>query len=117
MKKLLSICLILAMGFSVATVAAKTSDKNTTTVSKSAAKKAAKEVLVTTLFMADIDCPTCEKTIMNKIPYEKGVKDVKVDIKAKTVEVTYDSQKSSEESLLKAFKKIKIEAKVAPARR
>ncbi len=120
MKKLLSIGLILVMGFSVATVAAKTIDKNqtkTTTVSKSSAKKAVKSVIVTTTFLADIDCPTCENHIMNKIPYEKGVKDVNVDIRAKTVEVKYDSKKSSDESLIKSFKKIKIDAKVAPTKR
>ncbi len=106
------------MSLSVATVAAKTSEKSsskTTVVSNS--KSNEKNTIVTTLFLADIDCPTCEKTIMNKIPSEKGVKDVKVDIKSKTVTVTYDSSKNSDAKLIKSFSRIKIDAKVAPTKR
>ena len=34
---------------------------------------------VTTTFNTDIDCEGCAKKVTNTIPYEKGVKDVKVD--------------------------------------
>ena len=44
---------------------------------------------VTTTFVTDIDCAGCAKKVDNTIPYEKGVKDVKVDVAAKTVTVTY----------------------------
>ena len=48
---------------------------------------------------------------------EKGVKEVKVDVPTKTVTVTYDAAKTSDATLLKAFKKIKVAAEVAPAKK
>jgi copper chaperone CopZ len=38
----------------------------------------------------------------------KGVKDVKVDVPTKTVTVTFDPAKTNEQTLTKAFEKIKI---------
>ena len=66
-------------------------------------------------FATDIDCAGCAKKVTNTIPYEKGVKDVQVDVATKTVTVTYDPAKTNNETLVKAFAKIKIkaEAKVA----
>ena len=66
-------------------------------------------------FVTDIDCAGCAKKVTNTIPYEKGVKDVQVDVATKTVTVTYDPAKTNNETLVKAFAKIKIkaEAKVA----
>ena len=65
---------------------------------------------VTTTFVTDIDCAGCAKKVDNTIPYEKGVKDVKVDVAAKTVTVTFDPSKTNNETLIKAFAKIKIKA-------
>ena len=48
--------------------------------------------------------------MFNSIPFEKGVKDVKVDVKAKTVTVQYDSSKNSDAALVDAFTKIKVKA-------
>lgn len=72
-------------------------------------KKAEKKT-VTTEFATDIDCPGCAKKVTNTIPYEKGVKDVQVDVPTKTVTVTYDPDKTDNETLVKAFAKIKIKA-------
>ena len=65
---------------------------------------------VTTTFVTDIDCAGCAKKVDNTIPYEKGVKEVKVDVDAKTVTVTYDPTKTNDDALIKAFAKIKINA-------
>jgi copper chaperone CopZ len=65
---------------------------------------------VTTTFVTDIDCEGCAKKVTNTIPYEKGVKDVQVDVPSKTVTVTYDPAKTNDEALVKAFSKIKIKA-------
>ena len=65
---------------------------------------------VTTTFVTDIDCEGCAKKVTNTIPYEKGVKDVQVDVPSKTVTVTYDPAKTNDEALVKAFSKIKINA-------
>lgn len=64
----------------------------------------------TTVFVTDIDCAGCAKKVNDTIPYEKGVKEVQVDVDAKTVTVTFDPTKTYNETLVKAFAKIKIQA-------
>lgn len=64
----------------------------------------------TTVFVTDIDCAGCAKKVNDTIPYEKGVKDVQVDVDAKSVTVTFDPSKTNNETLIKAFAKIKIQA-------
>ena len=76
--------------------------------------KGAKKV-VTTVFTTDIDCPHCSKKVLNTIPFEKGVKDVKVDVPTKTITVSYDASKNNDESLKKALNDIKV--KVFDAKR
>ena len=93
MKKILLVCLVAL--FSVAVADAQQPQKG-------------KKQTVTTTFVTDIDCEGCAKKVTNTIPYEKGVKDVQVDVPSKTVTVTYDPAKTNEEALVKAFSKIKI---------
>ena len=95
MKKIILVCLVAL--FSVGAVSAQKPQKG--------GKQTA-----TTVFMTDIDCAGCAKKVNNTIPYEKGVKEVKVDVEKKTVTVTYDSTKTNDTNLVKAFTKIKIEA-------
>ena len=96
MKKIIMICLMAVIGFGV---------------SNAMAQKKQVE-LKTTVFQTDVDCENCAKKVDNSIPYQKGVKEVKVDLPTRTVTVTYDATKTSNESLIKAFKKIKINAEV-----
>ena len=95
MKKIILMCLVALFGIGMANAQ---EPKNT-------AKKS-----VTVEFVTDIDCAGCAKKVTNTIPYEKGVKDVKVDVPTKTVTVTYDPTKTNNETLVKAFTKIKIKA-------
>ncbi len=74
-----------------------------------------KEVITSTTFMTNINCEKCEKKILNYIPFKSGVKDVKVDLRQKSVDVRYDEKKCSDTKLIKYFKKIDIAAKVKPA--
>lgn len=71
-----------------------------------------KKQIETTTFEVDMDCPECVKKIMNYIPMQKGVEDVKVDLKAGRVTVTYDKHKASDAMIIKYFSKIKKKAKV-----
>ncbi len=96
MKKIIVLCLVALFGISM--------------VSAQQPKKAEKKS-VTVEFATNLDCAGCAKKIENTIPYEKGVKDVKIDIATKTVTVTYDPAKTNNEALVKAFAKVKIEAK------
>ena len=97
MKKIIMLCLLAVMGFGIA---------------EAVAQKKSDAQFKTTVFVTDVDCETCAKKIDNSIPFQKGVKEVKVDLPTRTVTVTYDATKTSNESFVKAFKKIKINAEV-----
>jgi copper chaperone CopZ len=96
MKKIIMLCLVAVIGFGV---------------SDAMAQKKQVE-LKTTVFQTDVDCENCAKKVDNSIPYQKGVKEVKVDVSTQTVTVTYDTSKTNDETLVKAFKKVKVNAEV-----
>ena len=91
MKKIIALFAMLAMVAGVAMAAPKAEKKITTVV-----------------FTTDIDCGHCAEKVYNTIPYEKGIKDVKVDLKTKSVTVQFDAAKNNVESLTKAFESIKV---------
>ena len=93
MKKIMMILAMLAVVAGVATAAPK--------------QKAEKKI-ATVVFTTDLDCHHCAQKVLNTIPYEKGIKDVQVDVPTKTVTVKYDAAKNSVESLTKAFESIKV---------
>lgn len=72
-----------------------------------------KKKSVTVEFLTDIDCDHCAKKIMNYMPFQKGIKEVEVDLESKVVTISYDEKKSSNDAIIKLFKKIDIEATVA----
>jgi len=57
-----------------------------------------------------MNCDNCVKKIEKNIAFEKGVTDLKCDLETKTAEVTYNTDKTSEEKLVKAFEKINYKA-------
>ena len=77
-------------------------------VAVAAPKTKAEKKIATVAFITDLDCEHCAQKVMNSIPFEKGVKDVKVNVPTKTVTVQFDEAKNSVESLTKAFASIKI---------
>ena len=93
MKKIMMILAMLAVVAGVATAAPK--------------QKAEKKI-ATVVFTTDLDCHHCAQKVLNTIPYEKGIKDVQVDVPTKTVTVKFDEAKNSVESLTKAFESIKV---------
>lgn len=95
MKKIIALCLVALLGFGV---------------SEAQAQKKGGKSITTTVFMTNLDCQGCAKKITDTIPYEKGVKEVKVDVDTKTVTVVFDASKTNNEALVKAFAKVKIEA-------
>lgn len=101
MKKIILLCLLAVMGVGIGSAVAQ--------------KKAV--VLKTTVFATDIDCENCAKKVTNSIPFQKGVKDVKVDVPTQTVTITYDSAKTNDAALLKALQKVKVKAEIAPAKK
>ena len=67
-----------------------------------------KSVVLRTL--PEMHCANCEKKIKENIRFEKGVKSIKTDLKAKTVTIEYDADKTNVQNIIKGFKKIKYEA-------
>jgi len=84
------------------------------TISMSSAQEAKKKsnVVKTTFSVESMSCENCIKKIEKNIAFEKGVTDLKCDLQKKTVEVTYRSDKTTNEKLIAAFKKIDKPAKV-----
>ncbi len=54
-------------------------------------------------YQCDIECHRCEEKIMKSIPFEKGVKDVHVDLDKHEVYIAYKSDKNDKESLKKSL--------------
>ena len=97
MKRLLLLTICTMCAFSV--VSAQTTKKKDT--------KETTKFLVT-----NMDCENCVKKVEKNIAFEKGVTDLKCDLKTKSVEVTYNTEKTTEKKLLAAFKKISMNAEV-----
>ena len=100
MKKIFLMCLVALIGIGTADAQKpKKGEKKTVTVE----------------FLTNIDCEGCAKKVYNTIPFVKGVEgaeNVKVDVPTKIVTVTYNPAKTNNETLIKAFNKIKLEAAV-----
>ena len=57
-------------------------------------------------FVTSIDCKNCVKKVEAKLPYEKGVKDLKINLDDKTVWIKYDASKTDSEKLAAAIVKL-----------
>lgn len=65
----------------------------------------------TVIFNVNLHCESCKAKVEKNIPYEKGVKDLKVDMKTQTITVTFREDKNTTENLQKAIEKLNIEVK------
>lgn len=65
-----------------------------------------------TFYVDEMECKNCQAKVEKNIAYEKGVTDLKCDLKTKTVEVTYKTDKATPESLIAGFNKIGMTAVV-----
>ena len=61
-------------------------------------------------FSVPIDCPSCQQKLEAKLPFEKGVKDLKISLDNQTVWFRYDKSKTNKEALVKAIEKLGYEA-------
>ncbi|MGL4519232.1 MAG: cation transporter [Phocaeicola sp.] len=80
-----------------------------TTTQAQEAKKTKEKVQVT-FDISEMDCQSCVNKIEKNIAFEKGVTDLRCDLKAKTAQVTYRADRTSEAKLQAAFKKIGMDA-------
>lgn len=68
--------------------------------------KAEKKEVKTVLYQVDLHCATCKAKVEKNIPYEKGVKNLDVNLEAKTVKVTFRGDKNTTEGIQKAIEKL-----------
>ena len=73
-----------------------------------AAAKDFKTVVFTTT--PQMHCQSCKAKIKGNIRFEKGVKEIKTDVEAQKVYITFDPKKTTEEKLQKAFEKFGYKA-------
>ena len=57
-------------------------------------------------FVTNLSCHKCAQKIEENVAFEKGVKDLKVNVKEKTVFIQYDSTKTDVGTLTKAIEKL-----------
>lgn len=62
--------------------------------------------LQTVTFTVSMHCEGCKKKIEGTVGWEKGVKDLKADLKDKTVTIKYDASKTTPEKLQQSIKKL-----------
>ena len=68
--------------------------------------------LVQVVFATSIHCANCGKKVQENISFEKGVKDLKVDVPTKLVTVTFNPAKTDTLKLKAALKKLGYSAEV-----
>ena len=71
-----------------------------------AQKKAKKADFEEVTFVTSISCKNCAKKCNATLPYEKGIKDCKVDVDTKTIYFKFDPRKTSKDKLEKAIERL-----------
>ena len=102
MKLLRLITLMLALFVSLALTA---QDKKEQTKKKKTEK---------VTFLVSLHCENCKAKIEKNISWEKGVKDLMVDLKDKTVAITYNSENTTEGNLKTAIEQLGFTVEVLP---
>jgi copper chaperone CopZ len=62
------------------------------------------------LFSVNIDCKNCVKKLEAKLPFEEGVKDLKISLEDKTIWFAYLPEKTDKVKLAKAIEKLGYKA-------
>ncbi|MFI3259529.1 MAG: cation transporter [Rikenellaceae bacterium] len=79
------------------------------------AKAKTEKEIVTKCFITTLNCHSCAEKIMKVLPYQKGIKDVVVKVEEKSVTVTYDTSKNSEEAIVESLNRLDIKVVETPA--
>jgi copper chaperone CopZ len=70
-----------------------------------------KDLIKKVTFDVNLTCHNCEKLMMKNLPYEKGVKDVKIDLESKEITLLFRDDKNSVALLQKAIEDLGYTAK------
>jgi len=74
--------------------------------------KTAKPVLKKVVYRTDLDCENCAKKIRENVSFEKGVKDLSVDVPTKQVTISFDSARTDTLALRKSINRLGYKASV-----
>ena len=66
------------------------------------------------VYKVSMDCEGCKKKIEKNIAFEKGVKDLRVNLQEKHVTVVFDSTKTNVEKLKAAIEKLDFSVEKVP---
>ena len=69
----------------------------------------------TVKYWVSMTCENCKAKVEKNIPFEKGVKDMLVDLETKTVTINYKTKKTSPKKLEKALKDLGFKAELIVA--
>lgn len=58
------------------------------------------------LYQTNIHCKNCAAKIQDNVSFEKGVKDLTIDVDAKTVRIVYNPSKTDVKKLAEAIRKL-----------
>lgn len=72
----------------------------------------AKPVFRKVVYASTVDCVGCKKKVMENISFNRGVKDVSVDLLAQTVTIVFDESKTDTVILGGALRKLGYGAKI-----
>jgi len=73
-------------------------------------KETKKTDVKTVCFKSNLTCHGCVNEVKEAVTYEKGVKDLKVDLNTNLITITYKTNKTDEEKLQKSITKLGYEA-------
>jgi copper chaperone CopZ len=65
----------------------------------------------TASYWVSIHCGSCQQKLLENLRFEKGVKDIKVNVETKQVDITYNTKKTDGEKLQKAIEKLGYEVR------
>ncbi len=63
-------------------------------------------------YKVSMDCGGCAKKVEKNLPFEKGVKDLSIDMSKREVTVTFEDTKTSVEKIEEALEKLDFEVEV-----
>lgn len=102
MKKTINLLAIMLIALSVGANAQDAGEKK---------KKKSKKIETMTCW-ASLDCESCQDKVEKNIAFEKGVKDLEVDLKSKLIKISYRPNKTSPQKLEKAIQDLGFKTEI-----
>ena len=70
----------------------------------------AKDIRTVVFKVEQMHCANCEAKVKKNIRFERGVKSLAIDLKKRTVTISYDAEKTTVKQLQEGFRKFSYEA-------